>query len=80
MLTNTGPTTSNSPMTYHSEATDCTTCLIKTKSFRRAMEALYKLIVYGKANQDNEIIRVNAVIIKKDEEGEEASPDVQART
>jgi hypothetical protein len=44
------------------------------------MEALHKVIVYGKADQDNEIIRVNAVIIKEDEEGEEASPDVQART
>jgi hypothetical protein len=28
------------------------------------MEALHKVIVYGKADQDNEIIRVNAVIIK----------------
>ena len=28
----------------------------------------------------SQIIRVNAVIIKEGEEGEEASPDVQART
>jgi len=43
------------------------------------MEALHKVIVYGRANQDNEIIRVNAVIIKEDEEGEEAAPNVRAR-